>query len=435
MSSPTRYGVDAEVHQKIKNRYDPEEEKKALQWIQDVTGNPVSDKDFYSVLKNGVVLCQLINTIRPGSVKHINLKPTNVLAERENIQAYIDGCAALGVPSQELFVISDLHEKKYLPGVLLNIYALGRQAQVTPGFNGPRLGVKYTFDAERRENITRRKTLEAEALYQQSTMIQDYQMKRRMTLEAEKLEQTVKKQEEDDLRARKRRMTRENITDLPEPAKKMTASDKRYARQDAEKKEERRLSISPVRFGMDHEIEQKMKAKYDVNEEEKVMDWIEIVTGEPVDEFYPAIKSGVLLCQLINKIRPGTITKINTRPIPMLERENIQLYLNACCSLGVPSSDLFIVSDLYEKKNLGAVLQNLNALARVAVVRGDSIPPIGSKPKTPSMATTPPQNPKRRSKSYGSIEKEPILKKPEEVIQTAETQAAAAGCCSACTIL
>ncbi len=42
------------------------------------------------------------------------------------------------------------------------------------------------------------------------------------------------------------------------------------------------------------------------------------------------------------------------------------MYLKACWRLGVPSSDMFATSDLYLKKNLTKVLQNLVALASVA---------------------------------------------------------------------
>jgi hypothetical protein len=46
--------------------------------------------------------------------------------------------------------------------------------------------------------------------------------------------------------------------------------------------------------------------------------------------------------------------------------DNIQLYLKACWSLGVPSGDFFIVSDLYHNKSIHQVIQNIVSLSRVA---------------------------------------------------------------------
>jgi hypothetical protein len=42
------------------------------------------------------------------------------------------------------------------------------------------------------------------------------------------------------------------------------------------------------------------------------------------------------------------------------------LYLNACSALGIARQSLFNVSDLYDRKDMAAVLGNMQALARVA---------------------------------------------------------------------
>lgn len=61
-----------------------------------------------------------------------------------------------------------------------------------------------------------------------------------------------------------------------------------------------------------------------------------------------------------------TSQNINLKPVPLMEMENIGFYLKACWKLGVPSSDLFVTSDLYQKKDFPAVLNNLLSLARLA---------------------------------------------------------------------
>ena len=86
-----------------------------------------------------------------------------------------------------------------------------------------------------------------------------------------------------------------------------------------------------------------------------------------VNDLWISLRSGVVLCNLVNKIKPGTIPKFaKTKLLPLMEMDNIQLYLKACWSLGVPSGDFFIVSDLYHNKSIHQVIQNIVSLSRVA---------------------------------------------------------------------
>lgn len=61
-----------------------EQEQEVLNWIADVTGEALSG-DYEDILKNGVILCKLINKLAPGSVKKIQEKGTNFQL-MENIQ-------------------------------------------------------------------------------------------------------------------------------------------------------------------------------------------------------------------------------------------------------------------------------------------------------------------------------------------------------------
>ena len=44
------------------------------QWMEEVMGEPLPTGDFGEVLKDGVILCKLINKIQPGSVKKFKEK-------------------------------------------------------------------------------------------------------------------------------------------------------------------------------------------------------------------------------------------------------------------------------------------------------------------------------------------------------------------------
>eukprot|EP01103_Thecamoeba_quadrilineata_P004316 TRINITY_DN14026_c0_g1_i1.p1 TRINITY_DN14026_c0_g1~~TRINITY_DN14026_c0_g1_i1.p1 ORF type:complete len:156 (+),score=32.92 TRINITY_DN14026_c0_g1_i1:18-485(+) len=131
-------------------------------------------------------------------------------------------------------------------------------------------------------------------------------------------------------------------------------------------------------FGLSEDVANTLKAKYDPKMESEVREWLRKVTGEPVTEdFHELMKSGVFLCNFINKIRPGSVNKINKQKMPFTMMENIGNYLDACTKVGLPKTDLFQTVDLYEAKNMTAVLIHLYALGRfVAKVPGWSGPVI-----------------------------------------------------------
>lgn len=64
-----------------------EQEQEVLTWISAVLGEPLPNGEYEDILKNGVVLCKLINKLSPGSVKKIQEKGTNFQL-MENIQRY-----------------------------------------------------------------------------------------------------------------------------------------------------------------------------------------------------------------------------------------------------------------------------------------------------------------------------------------------------------
>ncbi|PIA17778.1 hypothetical protein COEREDRAFT_40274, partial [Coemansia reversa NRRL 1564] len=94
--------------------------------------------------------------------------------------------------------------------------------------------------------------------------------------------------------------------------------------------------------------------------------FIEAVLGVRLDacSLRESLRDGVVLCRLINKLRPGAVKRINTRSIPFTQMENISNFLAAAQSLGLDSSDLFQTVDLYEGKNMPRVVMTLLTIAR-----------------------------------------------------------------------
>jgi len=113
-------------------------------------------------------------------------------------------------------------------------------------------------------------------------------------------------------------------------------------------------------------LQEKIQGKSGGESEERAAKWIEELTGEDVYDFYEALKSGIILCKLINKIKPNTIQKINELPTTLHQRDNIKLYLTSCEQLGLSPLDLFHISDLHDGRNINLVAQNIYALSRMA---------------------------------------------------------------------
>eukprot|EP01086_Lenisia_limosa_P013222 TRINITY_DN42136_c0_g1_i1.p1 TRINITY_DN42136_c0_g1~~TRINITY_DN42136_c0_g1_i1.p1 ORF type:complete len:165 (+),score=76.74 TRINITY_DN42136_c0_g1_i1:206-700(+) len=114
--------------------------------------------------------------------------------------------------------------------------------------------------------------------------------------------------------------------------------------------------------------------------EQQARVWIEAVTGIAVTgDFHEALKDGVTLCTVMNTCKPGAIKKINKMKMPFMQMENISNYLTACTALGVPAPELFQTVDLFEKQNMGAVVQNIHALSRHATAKGFRGATIGPK--------------------------------------------------------
>ncbi len=130
----------------------------------------------------------------------------------------------------------------------------------------------------------------------------------------------------------------------------------------------------------DAELHSKREAQRDPEFELEVAKWVERAAAEPladVHDLWMSLRSGVVLCNLVNKIVPNTIPRFaKTKLLPLMEMDNIQLYLKACWNLGVPSGDFFIVSDLYHNKSIHQVIQNLVSLSRVAAGLGFACEPI-----------------------------------------------------------
>jgi len=89
-----------------------------------------------------------------------------------------------------------------------------------------------------------------------------------------------------------------------------------------------------------------------------VIIWIEGVTGSLKGDrsFGKWLHDGTVLCELVNKIQPGSVNWINYSKLPHKQKENINHFRKAARAIGIPSPTIFNVQDLYEGHNMGSVI-------------------------------------------------------------------------------
>ncbi|XP_046900847.1 LIM and calponin homology domains-containing protein 1-like isoform X2 [Hypomesus transpacificus] len=125
----------------------------AQKWIEAVTGRSFGDKDFRGGLENGILLCELLSSIKPGLVKKINRLPTPI-AGLDNLSVFLKGCEELGLKGSQLFDPGDLQDtsiranlkdsecNRKLKNVLITVFWLGKAASGNATYNGPTLNLK-----------------------------------------------------------------------------------------------------------------------------------------------------------------------------------------------------------------------------------------------------------------------------------------------------
>ena len=127
-----------------------EAEAEVQKWIEAVINEPFPmEKPFADALKDGIILCQLMNVLAPGSVSKVN-KNGSHFKLMENVSRYSkwldsiskffekkctysrfqDALVEYGVDKEEIFQTNDLTERKDIANVTNTLYALGRAVSI-----------------------------------------------------------------------------------------------------------------------------------------------------------------------------------------------------------------------------------------------------------------------------------------------------------------
>ncbi|XP_026129606.1 LIM domain only protein 7 isoform X2 [Carassius auratus] len=127
--------------------------QEAQRWIEEVTKKQFGSKSFRVALEDGVLLCDLINRLKPGIIRRVNRLSTPI-AGLDNVNVFLRACQKLGLNEAQLFHPGDLQDvstrvtvrreetSRRLKNVLITIYWLGRKAQSDPFYTGPQLNLK-----------------------------------------------------------------------------------------------------------------------------------------------------------------------------------------------------------------------------------------------------------------------------------------------------
>lgn len=112
-----------------------------VQWIEQIVSCKRGEQPVGEWLKSGVLLCNLVNNIRPGLVRTVNQQAAP-FKQMENIRNFLHAARELGLEESSMFDTIDLYEEKNLDSVIKCIYALGGAVQThCPDFTGPKLGI------------------------------------------------------------------------------------------------------------------------------------------------------------------------------------------------------------------------------------------------------------------------------------------------------
>ncbi|KAK2100757.1 Calponin-3 [Saguinus oedipus] len=114
-----------------------------------------------------------------------------------------------------------------------------------------------------------------------------------------------------------------------------------------------------------------LSAEYDHQAEEDLRNWIEEVTGMSIGtNFQLGLKDGIILCEFINKLQPGSVKKVNESSLNWPQLENIGNFIKAIQAYGMKPHDIFEANDLFENGNMTQVQMTLVALAGLAKTKG-----------------------------------------------------------------
>ncbi|XP_029547343.1 transgelin [Salmo trutta] len=128
------YGLSREVQSKIDKKYDQDLEERLTEWIiaqcDPGVGQPEAGKTgWQNWLKDGCVLCELINSLSSGNKPIRKIQSSGMaFKQMEQISQFLNAAEKYGITKTDMFQTVDLWEGKDLAAVQRTLMALGSLA-------------------------------------------------------------------------------------------------------------------------------------------------------------------------------------------------------------------------------------------------------------------------------------------------------------------
>ncbi|KAF8456453.1 hypothetical protein BDZ91DRAFT_777725 [Kalaharituber pfeilii] len=122
---------------------------------------------------------------------------------------------------------------------------------------------------------------------------------------------------------------------------------------------------------LDKDLARLRLAKYTSKDSAEIKEWLNEILGVSLPEskdLMDCLKDGVLLCRLVNLLPGAPQLKPKPSPMPFVQMEQIAAFINVVSKppVDLPTHDLFLTVDLFEKKDPAQVVQCLTAFSRIA---------------------------------------------------------------------
>ncbi|XP_035636447.1 transgelin-2-like [Oncorhynchus keta] len=128
------YGLSREVQSKIDKKYDQDLEERLTEWIIAQCGAGVGQPEagktgWQNWLKDGCVLCELINSLFSGNKPIRKIQSSGMaFKQMEQISQFLNAAEKYGITKTDMFQTVDLWEGKDLAAVQRTLMALGNLA-------------------------------------------------------------------------------------------------------------------------------------------------------------------------------------------------------------------------------------------------------------------------------------------------------------------
>jgi len=344
-----------------------EEQEKARLWLENLLGLDV-ENDFFAALGDGVLLCSIVNTIKPGTVPKVfsAARCKKIITKKmDNINSFIAGARRIGVFSSYMIDAPEFAAGKRLDKLvrcLLKLEEIAKKAGIERGENV--LALAGQIEDEDRK---KREAIEAEIAAKEKAereVHEAFERERSKRESEEKEWRDRKDKERKEMEAKWAQMSKEQQEEHDrkqrEELEKRNAAMEEYKKQEEAKRNEREQKFLKEKEDREKRLEElKKKATTSVaasspsrpqvlSGPDAIIYWAQQQTegysGVEVKDFTKSWKDGLAFCALVHSYFPKAINFEACKAKTPLER--LALAFDVAGQQGVPP--LLDAEDVWE---------------------------------------------------------------------------------------